>query len=107
MSEYIEIVAPDAVIEEPFRFELAGKKFELPKLTEKTAPLELLPVLMVAGNEDVTDREKIAAGAAFLEYLHVEHIGLWRHIKKQPNSVLWLNGLLEQWVKGSGFDPKA
>jgi len=107
MSEYVEIAAPAEETPEPFRFVLAGERFELPILTDRTAPLELIPVLMIAHSDDVTDREMVNAGVAFFEYLKCEHPRLWKHIKKQDQSIVWANGLMEQWLKASKIDPKA
>lgn len=107
MSEFVKIAAPTTADPEPFRFELAGEQFELPTFSDETAPLELIPVLMLATSETATDRENLAAGVAFLEYLRDEQPKLWRHLKKQKQSIVWLNGLMEAWMKASDIDPKA
>ncbi|MFA7265206.1 MAG: hypothetical protein WC054_02740 [Candidatus Nanopelagicales bacterium] len=107
MSEFVTIAAPTTTDPEPFRFELAGEQFELPMLSSETAPLELIPVLMMATNDDVSERETLAAGVAFFEYLRDDHPKLWRHLKKQKQPIVWVNGLMEAWLKASNIDPKA
>ena len=107
MSDYLKIAAPKSVEIAPFRFEINGKRFELPALTESTAPLELMPLLLLAVMDGVNTDQKIQAGIAFFEYLKNDHPALWRHLKKQNNSLEWINGLMEAWIEHGGIDPKA
>ena len=105
---FVKIAGPDAAdAPEPFRFELAGRKFELPSLSEKTAPLELIPVLALAADDQADEKDMLQAGIVFFEYLKTRQPKLWRHINAQPAAIEWLNGLMEAWVKHSGVDPKA
>ena len=107
MSDFVQIAAPAAEEIEPFRFELAGKKFELPALTEDTAPLELMPLLLLASSEEVGDEELVRAGVMFLEYIKSDEPKLWKHLKAQRASLAWLNGLMQAWLEHAGIDPKA
>lgn len=110
MSNYVKIITPetdDKPLAEAFKFELAGDKFEIPALTDRTAPLELMPILLLAMADHVDEDAKVRAGVALLQWMQKDQPKLWRTLKRQPNALAWVQGLLEAWIEHSGIDPKA
>lgn len=110
MSEYVQIT-PDGAVEstrEPFRFEVAGRRFELPALDSSDVPLPLIPAFLIltASDGDITDEQKMQIAASFITFLEQDHPKLWQHMKRQPNALAWVNGLIRQWGEHSGVDPK-
>lgn len=113
MSNYEKIIVGKSKQAEPFRFELAGKKFELPALTDDGVPLELLPAFLLAKQGE----DPAVFAGIILRYLEEHHSGLWRHILRQDDPKAWLGirdtdfedevGLVHSWFKASGIDPKA
>lgn len=108
MTDFTTILpaGPEAPETEPFRFELAGKRFELPALNSKDVPLPLVPVfLALAGGQIESDEDRIRVAGTFIAYLESEHRDLWRHLKAQREALRYVIGLIEQWGEHSRLDP--
>lgn len=108
MTDFATILpaGPEAPAVEPFRFELAGKRFELPALNSADVPLPLIPVfLALAAGEVESDEDRVRIAGTFVGYLQSEHPSLWRHLKAQPGALRYVIGLIEQWGEHSRLDP--
>lgn len=109
MSEYVQITPHGEVSEarEPFRFILDGRKFELPALDSANVPLPLIPIFLALSADDAPDEDtRMRVAGTFVAYLEADHPKLWATLKRQPDAIRWVVGLIEQWGGHSGLDPK-
>ncbi|WP_087507929.1 hypothetical protein [Cellulomonas iranensis] len=113
MSEYLQI-SPEGAVEStrpPFRFEIAGRRFELPALDSADVPLPLIPLFLILsqadGDVDAIDADdKMRIAAAFITYLETDQPKIWAVIKRQKQPIAWVNGLIRQWGAHSRLDPR-
>lgn len=98
---YIQIEAEgkDDESVEPFRFILAGKKFDVPKLGPNTVPAGLFAA---AAREFSSDIDKIGA---FLYELFEWRPDIGKELKKLP--MQYATEFIKQWTEFSNLDPKA
>jgi len=95
----IEVEAKPNPEDEPFRFILGGKKFEVPKLAPETVPAGLFAA---AAREFPTEVEKVGL---FLYELFEWRPDIGKELKKLP--IPYATELITQWTEFSNLDPKA